>query len=143
MFCTIEIKLNSNILKTNVIIDTGNFLREPITKIPVVVLEKNILSGIIPEYILNNTDKIITGENIYLEDFASKIRIIPFSSLGKENGIMLGIKSDGIKINTYGNEVNVNNVIIGIYNGILNKSGKYHGLIGLDIMEESNSLIYN
>ena len=35
-----------------------------------------------------------------------------------------------------------NNVIVGIYDGILSKNGKYHGLIGLDVIEDSNNKIY-
>ena len=87
MYCNIKVNINSKYTYINAIIDTGNFLREPITKMPVIVVEKNTLANIIPDYILNNLDKIINGEDIDLEEYTSKIRIIPFSSLrqGKRN----------------------------------------------------------
>ena len=83
MYCNIKININSKCTYINSIIDTGNFLREPITKMPVIVVEKDTLVNIIPDYILNNLDKIINGEDIDLKDYTSKVRIIPFTSLRK------------------------------------------------------------
>lgn len=127
--------INSKYAYINAIIDTGNFLREPITKMPVIVVEKNTLTNVIPDYILNNLDKIINGEDIDLKNYTSKIRIIPFTSLGKENGILLGLKADNVIVQLEENNININNVIVGIYNGHLSKNGKYKALIGLDLLE--------
>ena len=135
MFCNIKININSNTVDTKAIIDTGNFLKEPITKIPVAVVEKDILKGVIPEEILNNLSNIIEGKEIALGEYLSKIRLIPFMSLGKENGMLIGIKADGLAINTQDDIVFIKNIIIGIYDGILSKTGKYKALIGLELLE--------
>ena len=135
MYCNIKVSINSKYTYINAIIDTGNFLREPITKAPVVVVESSALVDIIPEYILNNIDAIINGDNIDLREYASKIKIIPFTSLGKENGILIGIKADSVTVELEEETTNINNVIIGIYNGVLSKNGKYKALIGLDLVE--------
>lgn len=92
MYCNIKVNINSKYTYINAIIDTGNFLREPITKIPVIVVEKNTLVNIIPDYILDNLDKIINGENVDLGEYTSKIRIIPFTSLRKRKRNIAGIK---------------------------------------------------
>lgn len=135
MFCNIKININSNTIYTKAIIDTGNFLREPITKIPVVVVEKEVLKGVIPEEILNNLSNIIEGKEIELGKYASKIRLIPFMSLGKENGMLIGIKADGITVNIQEDKLFIKNIIIGIYDGSLSKTGKYKALIGLELLE--------
>lgn len=135
MFCNIKININSNTVYTKAIIDTGNFLKEPITKIPVAVVEKDILKGVIPEEILNNLSNIIEGKEIALGEYLSKIRLIPFMSLGKENGMLIGIKADGLAINTQDDIVFIKNIIIGIYDGSLSKTGKYRALIGLELLE--------
>lgn len=137
MHCNIKVNINSKYTYINAIIDTGNFLREPITKVPVIVVEKNTLVNVIPEYILDNLDKIINGEDINLNEYTSRVRIIPFTSLGKENGILLGLKADNVVVQLEENDININNVIIGIYNGILSKNGKYKALIGLDLLENT------
>lgn len=73
--------------------DTGNFLKEPITKTPVIVVEKKALLEMIPDCILDNIDKIINGENIYLGEYISKVRLIPFSSLRKRKWYITRSKS--------------------------------------------------
>lgn len=143
MFCYVKIEISSQTTYVNAIIDTGNFLKDPISKIPVVVIEKDVLIGVVPEYILDNLDKIINGENINLGEYISKIRLIPFTSLGKENGILLGVKADRIVIESEEQDIILNNVIIGIYNGILSKSKKYQALIGLELLEYKEGGIEN
>ncbi len=135
MLCSLKIIINKKSKYIKSIIDTGNFLREPISKLPVVVVEKRALEKVIPEYVLDNLDKIIDGQEVDLQDYVAKVRLIPFSSLGKENGMLLGIKADAILVETDEKSIVLSNAIIGIYNGILNKMGKYQALIGLDIIE--------
>ena len=134
IFCKIKITIDNKELITKVIIDTGNFLKDPITKTPVIIIEKKVLTNIVPEYILNNTEKIINGNDIDLGEYSSKIRIIPYASLGKENGMLIGIKADNIKVDMEENSITLFNIIVGIYNGILSKTGKYHGLVGIDVI---------
>ena len=102
---------------------------------PVIVVEKKALYGIVHQELLDNLENIISGEDINIDKYASKIRIIPFTSLGKENGILIGIKSDNIKVYHDDKETYIENVIIGIYNGNLSKNNKYKALIGLEILE--------
>lgn len=136
MFCSIKVVIDKKETYIKAIIDTGNFLKEPITKVPVVVIQKDSLKDLIPELILENIEKIINGEEINLGQWISKVRIIPFTSLGKENGILLGIKADKILIENEDKTVFNDNVIVGIYNGTLSKVGKYQALIGLEMMEQ-------
>lgn len=136
MYCNVKIYLKEKYVDITAIIDTGNFLREPITKMPVIVVEKEKLKDIFPNNILDNIDSIINGDNIHLGEFSAKIRAIPFKSLGKENGLLLGIKVDNVKIYYEDMEHKITDVIVGIYNGKLSKNGKYTGLVGLDILNK-------
>jgi len=98
MYCILKISLSKTTREITSIIDTGNFLRDPITKMPVVVVENQKLRGLFPDVVLDNVKDIINGKEIELGEFSSKIRVIPFKSLGKENGILLGIKIDKVKV---------------------------------------------
>ena len=137
MFCNITLNSSNKKTKITAIIDTGNFLRDPITKIPVIVVEKDKLNELLPEIILDNVTNIINGKNVELGEYASKIRAIPFKSLGKENGLLLGIKMDEVEVEYQDTNYQIKNVIIGIYNGTLSRNGKYSGLIGLDIINNT------
>lgn len=139
MFCQIEIYLNGKQINTNAMIDTGNLLKEPITNIPVIVVEHTLLYECIPKEILNNLELIIGGDfkNIpekIKEDYILKLKLIPYSSLGKPNGMLLGVKAEKIKI-IKDEQVEIkDNVIIGIYNRSLTKKGEYRALMGIQLL---------
>ena len=136
MFCDIEIKLNEKIVKTKAMIDTGNLLKEPITNTPVVVIEHTLLYECMPKEILNNLGKIIGGDFEKLpdnirEEYVLKLKLIPFSSLGKTNGMLIGIKPEYLKVMRE-EEIITKNVIIGIYDKSLTKRGEYRALMGME-----------
>ncbi len=133
------IKFDEKELEINVMLDTGNMLKDPITGEAVMLIEKEKLYGLIPRSILDNVENILGGEFEEEQQFKyrTKLRIIPFTSVGKQNGMMLGIKVDSVKIITDVDEIINENVVICVYDKIFSKSRKYSGLIGLDILERS------
>lgn len=139
LFCNIIIKINEKQIKTKAMIDTGNLLKEPITNIPVVVVEHTLLNEIIPKEILENIDNILAGnfkaipEEIQNE-YMLKLKVIPFTSLGKQNGMLLGIKAEDLKVEGDNEVKDVDKVIIGMYNKKLSKKNEYSALLGLDMM---------
>lgn len=139
MFCEMEFKMNDEIIKTRTMIDTGNLLKEPITNTPVVVVEHTLLYDCMPKEILNNLEAILGGdfENIPEEikmKYISKLKLIPFSSLGKQNGMIVGIKPEYIKIMQEEKNIVKKDVIIGIYNKSLTKRGEYRALAGIELL---------
>ena len=120
MYCKITIKLEGKQKEINVMIDTGNLLKEPISGMPVIVVEHTQLYDIIPKEILNNLEKISGGDlnNIPEEiknKYLTKLKVIPYSSLGKQNGMLLGIKAEKVVIHKE-QEIVKKDIIIGIYN---------------------------
>lgn len=139
MFCKIEIELNGKEISTYAMIDTGNLLKEPITNTPVIVLEHTLLYECIPKEILNNLEEIIGGDfekvpEKIKQEYMLKLKLIPYSSLGKQNGMLLGIKSEKVKIMQEEQEKTIKNVIIGIYNKSLTKKGEYRALMGIELL---------
>lgn len=93
MLCNISIIFEEGKVDINAIIDTGNFLREPLTGKPVIIVEKDVLKNAIPVEILENMQEIINGTKILEEKYMSKIRLIPFSALGTQNRTTFGNKT--------------------------------------------------
>ena len=52
--------------------------------------------------------------------------MIPFNSLGKQNGMLLGIKADYLIIKNQGEERKIKDVVIGLYDGKLTKDETYN-----------------
>lgn len=67
-------------------------------------------------------------------EYISRLKFIPFSSLGKQNGMLVGLKPEYIEIKTEENLEKIDNVIIGIYNKSLTKRGEYRALIGIELI---------
>ena len=137
MICKVKIKLNGKEETVEAMVDTGNMLKEPITGTPVVVVERTSLYELLPKEILNNTESILGGdfEKIPEEiknEYVPKLKLIPFASLGKQNGMLVGIKPEKIEIINEQTEEN-KNAIIGIYNKSLTKKGEYNALIGIEL----------
>ena len=135
MFCKIKIKINGKEVETKAMIDTGNLAKEPITNTPVVIVESSLLDKVLPEEILNSIDNILAGKlDGVKEEYISRLRCIPFSSLGKQNGMLLGIKADEIIVEKEEENKISKNVIIGVYEKSLTKRGEYRALIGLELI---------
>ncbi len=120
LICNLEIGIMNDKIKIKAYIDSGNTLKDPITKMPVIIVEKQKI------------EKIIDVENLIGGDGKSKFRLIPFKSIGKQNGMLTGIRADYVKI-IFDEEKILKNVIIGIYDKKISKN--YSALIGLDLLE--------
>ena len=143
IYCEIEIYFNKKIAITKALVDTGNMLKEPITGKAVIIVEKEVLKKVLPDIILDNLQKIIGGDvpkEIYEDEnkeYVKKLSLIPFSSLGKENGMLLGFKVDKVEIKQEEETKTAKDVIVAIYEKKLSKKEQYFALIGLDLLERS------
>lgn len=123
-------------ISVKVILDTGNLLIEPITRIPVMLIEaeqlKELLGAENIAIIKNGLSNNFEGLE---EELKLKCRIIPFSSIGKNNGLLVGFKPDYISIyNDVEDEKIIKEVMIGICNNKISKNGTYSGLMGLELL---------
>ena len=140
LICEVSIQINNEIVKTKALVDTGNMLKEPITNIPVIVMEHTLFYDIIPKPILDNLENILGGDLSKIsgelqEEYIPKLKVIPFSSLGKQNGMLLGIKANNLILKMLDETKTLDEVIIGLYNKSLTKRGEYRCLLGLWSME--------
>lgn len=144
VFYEVRIFFKDKIVDVIAMLDTGNLLKDPISQMPVMLVQKDKLNELIPKNILDNIENVLGGdENLKISEeerneYLSKLKIIPFKSVGKQNGMLVGFKIDKVQIDINDNIEEIKNVIIGIYNGKFSKNEKYSALIGLDILERGD-----
>lgn len=141
LICEIEITLMNKKIKSKALIDTGNLLKEPISNMPVIVMEQTLLYDFLPKEILNHSEEILGGDFSKIpekikEKYYSKLKVIPYSSLGKQNGMLLGIRADNLIVYLEEETRHIEKIIIAIYNKSLTKRGEYRSLLGLGVIEK-------
>ena len=127
MIWNLEISINKQKTEVKAYLDSGNTLKDPISKKPVIVVEKNKIKN----FTDIDLEKIIGGDEPNTENL--KLKIIPFNSIGKQNGMLIGVKPDFVKIEYEDREEYIYDVVIGMYDKKINKD--YHALIGLELLE--------
>lgn len=132
LICDLEIGINKKSVTVKAYMDSGNVLKDPLTRAPVVIVEKNKIGKIVDLDKLN----IYEDKNQYEGGDELKIRLIPFKSIGSQNGMLIGLKPEYIKINYNENIIEKSNVIIALYEKKISKD--YQALIGLEILEEGD-----
>lgn len=116
------------------LLDTGNSLVDPITHLPVIVVNQEVLLDLfshqLQEELLNSEkDSIDLIELINENKIPEKIRILPFSDLGQENGMLIGFRPDYIEIVYQQKIIKRKKSIIAISKRKLDYSDEYQALI--------------
>ena len=138
MLCRIEIHNSGKKVELNALLDTGNLLTDLISNNPVVIVDKDKVRNLFSSDYFSRIEDLIGGDGLdYKNVCDTRLKIIPYTSIGNRDGIMIAYKVDKIKVE-YHDEINViDNVLIGFYNDALTKNNKYSALIGLQILERS------
>ncbi|KQL19009.1 sigma-E processing peptidase SpoIIGA [Cytobacillus solani] len=87
------------------LIDSGNQLYDPISKMPVMFISIRERVTDFPKYLVEmaqTPDKFILGTEEIAPDWENRMRIIPYSVLGQEHQLIIAIKPDNILIEKEG-----------------------------------------
>lgn len=129
----VYIKMGDKSARLRALVDTGNSLVDPITGYPVLVVEADSIKSILPAEvyeaaITNNID--IYGSSEGKNPWLHRLHLIPFKSIGKENGILTGFRPDVVRVGKEGSLKEIKDVIVGICAVKLSSSANYSALMG-------------
>lgn len=113
------------------LIDTGNRLRDPVTRSPVILVEWSTICSLVPEEILDLVEDREWNEKLsHLPmEWMKRVRIIPYRAAGVDGELMLAIKPDEVQIIEGKHCHKVDKVLIGIDVGQLSADGTYQAII--------------
>lgn len=99
------------------LLDTGNFLTDPVTGKPVSVVEET---------------EQVKG---WLDRYPQKYKIIPYQSVGREHGILEGLVVDQLTIQREKEQVVERGAVIALYRGKLSKDGAFQMILNHSLMK--------
>lgn len=140
-FIPITVDLNNKCVEIVALLDTGNSLKDPISHTPVIIVQFSAIRNLLPDkvqniflkYKENNLDVVSAVMSEASNDF--KFRLIPFKSIGKENGMLLGFKPDRVIIKSDDDKF-ISDIVIGIYNSNLSSDNEYNALLHPEILTQ-------
>lgn len=110
-FCKVKLPGDEGIVEVSALIDTGNGLTEPVSHKPVAILEEE------------------AWEHLRRWMRPEKFKVIPYHSIGKDNGILEGYEIDTIKVKGNECEKQYDKVIVAVFKGKVSKGGSYQMIL--------------
>jgi len=136
-----KVLFDDSSIEVEALIDTGNQLQDPLSHIPVVVVEYDVLKNIFPREIRTafehgqDPDLMLILDSLADTPWSTRFRVIPFTSLGRENGLLIGFRPDRIEVVNQGNLITTHKVIVGVYRQELSPEGGYRALLHPDVLD--------
>lgn len=134
-FYKIKIIYESKKVYANGLMDTGNFLETASNK-PIIIAEYDLIKDIIPKNISDFFYKYYNFGILNLEDkeLMKKIRYIPYSTIGKKDGLLLGVVANNIEIYTDEFSIINDKIIVAVYYGNLTKNKSYQVILHKNLL---------
>ncbi|NLY10362.1 MAG: sigma-E processing peptidase SpoIIGA [Firmicutes bacterium] len=139
----VEIYWNDRSIRIYGLVDTGNRLRDPLTNQAVMIVEHQALKELFSDTLNDVLEQLETGDLTPISDFsvdgklASRLRLIPFRSIGKENGILVGFRPDRVQIMNDKVPYGTDNIVVAIHHRSLDREGNYSALIPSELLQEA------
>ncbi|MGB9661327.1 MAG: sigma-E processing peptidase SpoIIGA [Moorellaceae bacterium] len=137
----VVISVNGKRRAVKALVDTGNNLRDPFSGRPVIVAEYQALRPLLPVDLQSlfflprepDLEKAITS--LAGTPWASRVRIIPFHSLGSGSGLLLGFRPDEVVIFWEDRLIKVTDVVVGLCWRPLTPEGSYRALLHPELLQ--------
>lgn len=124
LYREVQVSYDGKTVSLQALVDTGNTLTDPLTLTPVMIVELDALRELLPPCPTFSIEELSVGA------MATRLRVIPFTSLGTKHGLLLGFRPDAVTIaaNTY------YDVVVGLYEHHLSDDRSYNALVGADLI---------
>lgn len=127
----VHIDVAGTITECTGLLDTGNQLRDPITRAPVIMIELRKAEEWMPAELKK---AVLEGDFDQLwenlpRSWIGRIRIIPYRVTGSKGDLLFAIKPDEVKILREKEWHKVDKVLIGIDVGLLSSDGTFQAII--------------
>ena len=143
---TVTVRMEDHIITCQGLVDTGNHLTDPLTRMPVMVMEASLWDEHLPVYW---KEKLALGaDNLIMElgdddsfPWRDRLRLVPYRGINRGSQFMLALKPDQVEVSLEGSQFMTNRILIGLDGGCLSSEGAYRAIIHPAILESEKQVI--
>ncbi len=127
-YADVEIALEDKVVTIKGMVDTGNFLTDPLSGKPVMIVSAEAAKQFLPleivEEAVKDVKSQILSKRLMNSSYANRIRLIPYQTIGEDRGYLVGIRADRIQIDIHNRKdsdsavVATEGAILAIYKGL-------------------------
>jgi len=140
-----EIRMDGESWQVPALLDTGNRLFDPLTRMPVMVMEAALWKHLLPEgwterLQAESADRLVAEldetarQRFRLYD---RIRLVPYRGINGTSRIMLAFKPDQVTLRREGSPPRtIHRLLIGLDGGTLSPEGLYRAILHPEMMED-------
>ncbi|MCT2195345.1 MULTISPECIES: sigma-E processing peptidase SpoIIGA [Paenibacillus] len=141
----LEVRVGDTAITCTGLIDTGNQLSDPLSRLPVTVMEAVLWEQVLPpSYRGKLADE--RADNLILQlteagDFPwpERLRLVPYRGINKGTQFMLALKPDEVMVRLDGKEYRSSRVLIGLDGGRLSTEGTYQAIVHPALVESTEA----
>lgn len=132
----VEVYIDGEIIQLKGLIDSGNLLTDPFTKAPVMIMDiTKINSSLQLDELHSNTLSSIESQHPWY----SRVRLIPFRSVGQEHQMLVAIRPDRIKIMHANEQYIVKHCLVGLSTQRLSSDGDFDCILHPKMLLQKNA----
>lgn len=123
------------------LLDTGNRLSDPLTRLPVMVMEASLWEGQLPaswkgRLTQSGADKLLLEADGQSFAWQDRMRLVPYRGVNRGSSFMLALKPDLVRIKLGEETYQSKRVLIGLDGGTLSGDGAYRAIIHPDLAQK-------
>ena len=137
LYCDLHIEFEGKEKTVTALLDSGNLLRDPLTNAMVIMVDYRSIKSILSDGFNDEIHQWNTkGHKEQAFSHEWKIRIIPFRSVGTENGMLLGFVPDKVTIKTKKENILCEKCVIAFAEEALSLDGSFQAIIDAECVLE-------
>ncbi|WP_219637763.1 sigma-E processing peptidase SpoIIGA [Cohnella sp. CFH 77786] len=138
-----EVRVDGETWEIPALLDTGNRLYDPISRIPVMIMEASVWKEKLPpgwsERLQQEPADRLAAELDEAEagvfPWIGRLRFVPYRGVGGSTRLMLALKPDGVQLSREGHPpLHVQRLLIGLDGGTLSPDGAYRAILHPDMI---------
>ncbi|QDI90597.1 hypothetical protein EPH95_04905 [Salicibibacter halophilus] len=142
-FANVIIKMDgqSEAVRATTLIDTGNHLRDPISRAPVLLAEISLFQPLLAEDEWKKTIEWLDSQGSKGKmKWEDRMKLIPYRTVGREHGFIFAVRAAEVVMIADGQQQSHQNVLIGFEHRKLSAEGRFQCITPPDLLPDTSDL---